>query len=107
MALLSSRLRLKIKALIFRLPGMITCAEFDRFIVDYFEGELSDAELRTFERHMAVCRECREYLAAYRASMALVRDASAQATDVDLTDPPEDLIAAIVAARNRNKNGLS
>lgn len=107
MALLASGLRLKMKALMFRLPGMINCAEFDGFIVDYFEGGLSETELKIFERHMAVCRECREYLAAYKASMELVRGASDQADYIELLDPPEDLIEAVVAARNQSKDGLN
>lgn len=100
MASLPLALRSKIKALTFRLPGMIDCSEFDGFILAYFEGGLSDTELKVFERHMAVCRECREYLAAYKASIDLVRDASLQSDQINLADPPEDLIAAIIAARN-------
>ncbi len=62
--LLSDGLRLKLKSLMFQMPGMITCAEFEEFMLDHFDDQLSNAELKVFERHMVFCRECREYLAA-------------------------------------------
>jgi hypothetical protein len=46
-----------------------------------------------------MCRECREYLQAYRATIELTRDAH-EAELKDLTDQvPEDLVKAILAAQ--------
>ena len=82
------------------LPGMISCAEFEDFILDYLEGELPAAKRRVFEWHLKMCRECRDYLAAYRASLDLARHGMQEAEKrVDLADVPEDLITAVLAAR--------
>ena len=89
------------KAKMFRLPGMITCAEAEDFIVDYIEGDLPKTKQVVFERHLSFCRECRDYLAAYRASMALGKavfeDPDADASGI----MPEDLVQAILDARSR------
>lgn len=78
---------------------MITCREFEDFIVRYLDDELSDRQRSVFELHMRICRECREYLAAYKrtreiATVAL-QDPDAPVPD----DVPEDLVKAILDAR--------
>lgn len=90
----------RIHGMMFKLPLMISCDEFENFILAYLEDELSSRQKFVFELHLKVCRECRDYLKAYKASMtvaALAMQADAQA---DLEKVPEDLIAAIMAARN-------
>lgn len=34
------------------IPGMITCEEFEKFIVDYFEQDLSWKQKLVFEMHL-------------------------------------------------------
>ncbi len=78
----------------------MTCREVVDFIMDYTTGELPDHVRDVFEQHMSQCPDCREYLAQYQTATQLgrrafdVEDASAIASDV-----PEELIAAILAAR--------
>ena len=82
------------------MPLMITCREFEDFILAYLEGELPDRQRFVFDLHLKVCRECRDYLAAYRRTIEVAKrafdDEDAQVPD----DVPEDLIKAVLAARD-------
>lgn len=99
MNIMPNSVRQRIRSIMFKLPLMITCAEFEEFITAYLDGSLSNKQRRIFEFHLAVCRECRDYLAAYRTAMTVTRDAlDVQATDT-LADVPEDLVSAVLAAR--------
>ena len=83
------------------MPLMITCVEFENFIDAYLEGELPDGKRRLFELHLKVCRECRDYLAAYRRTMMLGK--TALSDDPAAMPPetvPEDLIKAVLDARD-------
>ena len=83
-----------------RMPGMITCREFEDFICDYLDGTLPAAKRRVFELHMRICRECREYLAAYQKARALGQaTALPGSTEPVPDDVPEDLIKAILESR--------
>ncbi|MCH9672230.1 MAG: zf-HC2 domain-containing protein [Gammaproteobacteria bacterium] len=81
------------------MPGMITCREFEEFIGAYVEGELSVGQEKVFRRHLRVCRECREYLAAYELATALGQAAFPDPEAPLPDDVPEDLIRAIVDAQ--------
>ena len=82
------------------MPLMLTCRQAEAFIGDYIDGTLPTGKRLTFEFHLRMCPECRDYLAACRQAMALGKavfdDANAPVPD----DMPEDLVAAIIDARN-------
>ncbi len=82
------------------MPFMITCKQFEDFVIDYLEGELPERQRSLFELHMKICRECREYLAAYKR---MVEVAQGLAIDADAGEPlpdlPEKLVEAVIAAR--------
>ena len=84
-------------------PGMVTCAEFEQFIDDYLDGSLTLTEATTFERHLKICRECRNYLEAYSHSIALGQQVFTQAQkneEVAVPDTiPTGLVDAMLAAR--------
>ncbi len=82
------------------MPMMITCREFEDFIAAYLDGDLADRRRRVFELHIRFCRECRDYLAAYRRTMAISRRAFEAPDEAVPDDVPEDLIKAILAARD-------
>ena len=84
-----------------RMHRMITCKEFEEFVLRYLDGELSDRQRSLFERHMRICRECREYLAAYRRAMEIGRAVSPSPDDPVPDDVPEDLIKAVLGARKQ------
>lgn len=77
---------------------MITCNEFESFVLAYLDGELPKRQKVVFEIHLKACRECREYLRAYRASLELAKIAHG-AELIGLDQVPEDLVTAILAAR--------
>lgn len=81
-------------------PMMMTCAEFETFVLDYLSGDLPPSKGRVFELHLKVCRECREYLEAYRRSLALGQAAFRTPSDPVPEDVPEDLVRAILVARD-------
>ncbi len=78
---------------------MITCEEFESFVLSYLDGELPARQRSIFELHMRVCRECREYLAAYRRSIELGQSVITAADESIPDDVPEDLIIAILDAQ--------
>jgi len=82
------------------LPMMITCREFEDFVLSYLDGDLPDRKRRVFELHIKFCRECRDYLAAYRRTMAISKRAFEEPDGAVPDDVPEDLIKAILAARD-------
>jgi hypothetical protein len=100
------RVRRRLKAVMMRrVPGMITCAEFERFVVDHYEGELGERQRRLFERHMAMCPPCRVSWESYRKAVALGQRLFA---DEEKDAPPpvdEDLVAAVLAARAAAREG--
>jgi len=97
-----ARARRKLKGLMLQhMHGMITCREFEAFVQAYLDDELSHVKRRVFERHLRVCRECREYLAAYRRTRELAIATLGEADAPVPEDVPEDLIKAILDARER------
>ena len=82
-----------------RMHGMITCREFEDFILRYLDGELSAQQKKVFERHMKLCRECRDYLEAYRRTVEIGQAVFAEPDESVPDDVPEDLVKAILAAR--------
>ena len=90
----------RIHGMMFKLPLMITCEQFEDFILAYLEDDLPKRQKMLFEIHLKMCRECREYLEAYRTSVELAKDAYTP-DDAALPDEvPEDLVKAVLAARD-------
>jgi anti-sigma factor RsiW len=73
----------------------LSCRELVEFLDDYVEERLPVERLAVFERHIAVCGDCREYIAGYRRAPGAAR---AALCDEGLAPLPEDLVRAIVAA---------
>lgn len=99
MNLMTEHRRRRIKGVLFRLPGMITCEVFEDFIYAYLEGTLPTSQRRLFEIHLKVCRSCRRYLSEYRKTLAATSALAAE-DKAALEKVPEDLIAAIIASRS-------
>lgn len=96
---LSKRQMRRVHGVMFKLPLMITCEAFEDFILAYLDGDLPAKQKFVFELHLKVCRECRAYLRAYRASMELARNGLEQDGAFLPGDVPEDLVTAVVEAR--------
>jgi anti-sigma factor RsiW len=76
----------------------MTCRELIDFLMSYLDGELAADVRAEFERHLAVCDSCVNYLDTYRATVQLEKSAAAS-DDVALPPLPEELVQAILAAR--------
>ena len=77
----------------------MTCQELIEFLMDYLDGQLASGEKRRFDEHLGICAECTAYLASYRETVRLGK-MICQPNRSDLPDDiPEDLVAAILAAR--------
>lgn len=76
----------------------LTCPEFVAFLDDYVAGRLAPQVVAAFNRHLASCPSCAAYANTYRATIRLGREAFSDSSDVP-DDVPEELIAAILAAR--------
>ena len=79
----------------------MTCREFADFMDDYLGNELGAEVRASFEHHLTLCANCRRYLDGYTATIELGRHAF---DDLDVavpSDVPEELVQAILDARNR------
>ena len=83
-----------------RMHGMITCREFEEFVLRYLDDELEPRQKKLFEWHLRLCRECREYLAAYRLTVEIGKNVLGSENGPVPDDVPEDLIKAVLDSRN-------
>ncbi len=80
------------------MPGMLTCREVEDFLYAYVEDELPRVQRVKFDVHIALCRECHDYLARYRETVALARRAFEDPAAPVPDSVPDDLVEAIVRA---------
>ena len=76
----------------------LTCRELIDFLAAYLDGELEPAALAGFEAHLSVCPNCVDYLASYRETVRLGKQACEPAAELP-EDIPSELVHAILAAR--------
>jgi anti-sigma factor RsiW len=77
----------------------LTCREFVEFLNAYMAQELSAERSGIFDRHISVCQDCLNYLATYRKTMDL---SVAALTELSPGEIPEELVRAIMEAREKN-----
>ena len=75
----------------------LTCRELVEFLDDYLEGELSGEHDAVFERHLAACADCRNYLDSYRETIRLSGEALEARPVVE--EIPEELLRAILESK--------
>jgi anti-sigma factor RsiW len=83
--------------------GYITCKQLLEFIGDYIGGELPAAERHELERHLAVCPPCVRYIDTYKETIRLGKAAFVAQHDSVPPEVPEDLVKAILAAKNAKR----
>jgi len=66
--------------------------------MSYLDGELDATQRQRFEEHLANCADCVRFLREYRATVRV--GSSAYADDLP-ADVPDDLVKAILDARQR------
>ena len=79
----------------------MTCRELVEFLAAYMDGELLEDVRLQFDEHLAACPECSAYLATYRETVKLAKDAFQEPDAPVPMDVPEGLVRAILAARRR------
>jgi anti-sigma factor RsiW len=64
----------------------LACEELLELVTDYLEGRLSRRTRRAFDRHLARCPHCCEYLAQMRRSIELTGRLADEPVPDDLLD---------------------
>lgn len=77
----------------------MTCRELADFIMAYLDHELPPAQRAEFDRHLAICPACVDYLDSYEQTIRAARSSA----DSEEAAVPEDLIKAILAARSAGR----
>jgi len=80
----------------------MTCMRYETELALYVERDLSDAAAAAVEAHLRECRTCPAFLAALRASQALVKDLAAEEVPPDLLAAVRVGVAAAAAPRPRS-----
>jgi anti-sigma factor RsiW len=77
----------------------VTCQEVAEFLMDYLNGELAQTQREVFEEHLGICPDCVAYLRSYELTIKAAKSACVPVQGPDSKEVPEDLIRAILAAR--------
>ena len=77
----------------------ITCQQLIDFIMGYLDNELPPDQRAEFDRHMAACPSCVDYLKTYEKTVLLAKACAADDPTPD--DVPESLVQAILEARKK------
>jgi len=80
----------------------ITCRELIEFLHLYVSGELPRDRTREFDRHLAVCPSCDNYLRSYRDTIALGKAAFTDPDQPAEECAPEELVSAVLRARENH-----
>jgi anti-sigma factor RsiW len=79
----------------------ITCREFVDFLDDYLARRLETLQVAEFNNHLSGCPPCVAYMQTYRDSISLGKTAVTRSDEPVPETIPEDLVAAILAAREK------
>lgn len=82
---------------------MLTCKEFDDFVIDYREGNLGPWIRFRCWLHMSLCRECKKFMRQYQSTINLGKDAFPPSGDELPWGVPEELVELAIA---RHKSRL-
>lgn len=78
---------------------MLTCKEFDEFMVDYLDGGLPIWQKYMCWLHVKMCRECAYFVQQYRRAIALEKSAFNCPDDAVPESVPEELVKAALTRR--------
>lgn len=77
----------------------MNCQEFVEFLIEYYEGQLSEAQSAKFEEHIALCPPCAKYLESYRQTILLEKAVFRCRQDEGPHEVPDGIVKAILEAR--------
>ena len=78
---------------------ILTCKEFDQFMVDYLDGRLPAWQNAVCWVHIKMCRECAYFVRQYRRAIALGKCAFDSPDDALPDSVPEELIKVALTLR--------
>ncbi len=81
---------------------MLTCKEFDDFMIDYLEGGLPVWQKYMWWLHVKMCRECAYFIRQYRRVIMLGQRAFDCPDGTVPGSVPEELVKAALAHRKSN-----
>lgn len=79
----------------------MTCRELIGFLDRYLDGSIEPASREAFERHLATCTSCRDFLRTYRDTIVLTRHVCVHDDDPVPPEVPADLVRAVMHASTR------
>ena len=82
---------------------MLTCKEFDDFMIDYLDGELPAWQKYLCWLHVKICRECANFVRQYRRIVELEQSAFEFADDPVPDSVPEELVKAALTRLKHQK----
>jgi anti-sigma factor RsiW len=77
---------------------LLTCRELIDFLAAYLDDELAPEARADFEAHLCLCPSCVDYLASYRETIRLGKQACEPDAELP-ADVPRELVDAILATR--------
>jgi len=79
--------------------AILTCEEFNNFMVDYLEDGLPIWRKYMCWMHVKMCQDCAHFVQQYRRVLELGQDAFSNPDDPVPNSVPEELIQAALAHR--------
>ena len=76
----------------------LTCQQLIDFLLSYLDNELPADQRAEFDRHMAACPSCVDYLNTYEKTIHLAKTCASESVPEEV---PESLVQAILEARKR------
>lgn len=86
------------------MSNQISCRDLIDFLDDYVANRQAPDQRAEFDRHLADCKHCVDYLRTYQDTIRLARGALAGQAAVLPADPPQELIDAVIAARKARRD---
>jgi len=83
---------------------MMTCRELVEFLMLYLDGELPLDQRARFDDHLTVCHACVIYMNTYIETVQMGKAACAPLDEPVPDEVPEELVRAILAARDGGVN---
>jgi len=81
---------------------MLTCKQFDEFMMDYLEGNLPFWQKVACGLHVRMCRKCAKFVDQYRRVVLLEKNAFVAPGDSIPEVVPEELVKAALACRKQS-----
>ena len=75
----------------------VVCASGVELLMEYLEGALTPEERAALEAHVAGCERCIAFVASYKETPRIMRDATA-------VEMPDDLQTSLLAALRRRRS---